>query len=155
MKILLDTSVLVAAIVEAHPAHKLTLPWLQRVKTKEDIGVVAAHSIAELYAILTTLPIQPRISPKVAKQLIQQDVLSVCEIVALSDEDYRTVITIHKKTRKKNYFHFFRVFRVFRGLSSYDPMRSAFYATFPHPVPLLIPECQAGWLSPLSAVCRL
>ncbi len=93
MKILLDTSVLVAAIVETHPAHKLTLPWLQRVKTKEDIGVVAAHSIAELYAILTTLPIQPRISPKVAKQLIQQDVLSVCEIVVLSDEDYKAVIT--------------------------------------------------------------
>jgi len=93
MKFLLDTSVLVAAIVEAHPAHKLALPWLQRVKNEKDTGLVAAHSIAELYAILTTLPIQPRISPGVAQHLIQQNVLSACEVVALSAEDYTAVIT--------------------------------------------------------------
>jgi len=93
MKILLDTSVLVAAIIEAHPAHDLALSWLQRVKNTEAAGVVASHSIAELYAILTTLPIHPKISPKVAKQLIEQDIFSVCEIVALSDEDYKAVIT--------------------------------------------------------------
>jgi len=29
MKVLLDTSVLVAAMVEAHPAHEKSLPWLQ------------------------------------------------------------------------------------------------------------------------------
>lgn len=93
MKILLDTSLLVAAIVEAHPAHESALPWLQRIRNKEDTGVIAAHSVAELYAILTTLPIQPKISPKTAKQLIQQDVLSVCHIVALAEEDYKAVIT--------------------------------------------------------------
>lgn len=92
MKILFDTSVLVAAIVEAHPVHESALPWLQRVKNTEDTGMVAAHSIAELYAILTTLPIHPKISPRVALQLIQQNVLSVCEIIALSDEDYKAVI---------------------------------------------------------------
>ena len=42
---------------------------------------------------VTTLPIHPRISPRVALQLIQQNVLSVCETVALSDEDYKAVIT--------------------------------------------------------------
>lgn len=93
MKILLDTSILVAAIVEAHPAHESALPWLQRVKNNGDTGIVAVHSIAELYAILTTLPVQPKISPKVAKQLIQQDIFSSCEIIALSDKDYKAVIT--------------------------------------------------------------
>lgn len=93
MKILLDTSVLVAAIVEVHPAHEVSLPWLQQVKNNTTEGMIAAHSIAELYAILTTLPIHPKISPTIAKQVIQQDVLSVCEIIALSDEDYKAVIT--------------------------------------------------------------
>jgi predicted nucleic acid-binding protein len=92
MKILLDTSVLVAAMVEAHPAHESALPWLQRIKAKKDTGLVAAHSIAELYAILTTLPIRPRITPKLAHQLIQQNVLNVCEVVSLSDKDYARVI---------------------------------------------------------------
>lgn len=48
--------------------------------------------MAELYAILTTLPVQPRISASLARQLIQRDVLDVCEVVSLSDEDYASVI---------------------------------------------------------------
>lgn len=92
MKILLDTSVLVAALVEAHPAHERALPWLQRIKAGTDIGFVAAHSIAELYAVLSVLPVQPRISPAIANKLIQQDVLDICEIVTLSAQDYNRVI---------------------------------------------------------------
>lgn len=93
MRVLLDTSVLVAAMVEAHPAHERALPWLQRVEAGIDSGVVAAHSVAELYAVLTTLPIRPRIAPAVARRLIEQNVLTNCEIVALSGADYANVIS--------------------------------------------------------------
>jgi predicted nucleic acid-binding protein len=79
-------------MIEAHPAHALALPWLQRVRNKVDIGLVATHSLAELYAILTTLPIKPRISPAVDQQLIKRNVLDVCEVVSLSGKDYATVI---------------------------------------------------------------
>jgi predicted nucleic acid-binding protein len=92
MKVLLDTSVLVAAMVEAHPMHELALPWLQRVKDGSDIGMVAVHSIAELYAILTTLPVRPRISPSIACRLIRQNVLDSCEIVPLTEQDYVAII---------------------------------------------------------------
>lgn len=92
MKILLDTSVLVAAMVEAHPVHERALPWLQRIKAKTDVGFVAAHSIAELYAILSILPVQPRISSVTANQLIQQNVLDICSIVSLSVQDYARII---------------------------------------------------------------
>ena len=92
MKILLDTSVLVAAMVEGHPAHERALPWLQRIKVGTDVGFVAAHSIAELYAILSILPVQPRISPVTANQLIQQNVLDICKIVSLSVQDYTRII---------------------------------------------------------------
>lgn len=66
MRVLFDTSTLIAAMIEGHPAHSLALPWLQRVKAKTDAGLVAAHTLAELYAILTRLPVNPRISPKLA-----------------------------------------------------------------------------------------
>jgi predicted nucleic acid-binding protein len=92
MKILLDTSVLVAAMVEAHPAHERALPWLQGIKVGTDVGFVAAHSIAELYAILSILPVQPRISLVTANQLIQQNVLDICKIVSLSVQDYTRII---------------------------------------------------------------
>jgi len=51
MKVLLDTSVLVAAMVEAHPHHVRAFPWLQRVKRKEVTAVLACHSLAELYSM--------------------------------------------------------------------------------------------------------
>ena len=92
MSVLLDTSVLVAAMVESHPAHARALPWLQRIQDGTDTGLVAAHSLAELYAILTTLPVQPHIPPTVAWQLIQHNVLNRFEVVFLSDEDYVAVI---------------------------------------------------------------
>lgn len=92
MKVLLDTSVLVAAMVESHPAHEKSLPWLQRIKKGSDTGLVSAHTVAELYAILTTLPMKPRISPIVAYGLIKHNVFELCEVLPLTAEDYNAVI---------------------------------------------------------------
>lgn len=92
MRILFDTSTLVAAVVEGHPAHALAFPWLQRVKDKTDAGVIAAHSLAELYAILTRLPVRPTISPDVARAVITANVLDTCEVVTLSAADYMTLL---------------------------------------------------------------
>ncbi|RME71261.1 MAG: PIN domain-containing protein [Chloroflexi bacterium] len=92
MRILLDTSVLVAAMVEAHPAHEQAFPWLKRVTSGPDTGFVAAHSLAELYAILTTLPVQPRISPTDALELLKHNIIDTLKVVFLSDHDYIEVI---------------------------------------------------------------
>jgi len=92
-KILFDTSTLVAALIESHPKQTLALPWLQRIKNGIDKGVVSAHSLAELYSILTTFPAKPRrISPQEAQQLIQQNILDVFEVITLSEQDYISVI---------------------------------------------------------------
>ena len=92
MRILFDTSVLIAAVVEAHPAHAVTFPWLQRVKDKVDAGFVAAHSLAEMYSILTRLPVRPPISPEMARQVITVSILNTCAVVALSVADYVTLL---------------------------------------------------------------
>jgi predicted nucleic acid-binding protein len=92
VRILLDTSVLVAAMVEAHPAHERGKTWFNRVSSGTDKGLVAAHSLAELYSILTTLPVHPPISASDAQQLIQQNVAEKLEIVSLSSEDYLQVV---------------------------------------------------------------
>jgi len=79
-------------MVEAHPAHERSWAWLKRVTGGTDEGFVAAHSLAELYAILTALPVHPRISPSDAMQLIKHDVAQRLEIVCLSDQDYIQVV---------------------------------------------------------------
>jgi len=92
MKILFDTSVLVAAMVEPHPMHSHAFPWLVRAKSKELDMAVSAHTLAELYAVLTTLPLIPRISPTAARRLIHDNVETTARIVSLSAQDYISVI---------------------------------------------------------------
>jgi len=92
MKTLFDTSVLVAAIVEPHPMHTRALPWLQRAKAGEIDFLVAGHTLAELYAVLTTLPLKPRVSPLTAWRLVHDNVETSAKIVSLSPSDYKDTV---------------------------------------------------------------
>jgi predicted nucleic acid-binding protein len=92
MKVLLDTSVLVAALVEPHPEHLRALPWLTKAKSKASELVIASHTIAELYAVLSTLPVSPRLSPGLAWRLIHESIKPNVYIVSLSSSDYITTI---------------------------------------------------------------
>jgi len=92
MKTLFDTSVLVAATVVGHPMHRRALPWLQRAHSGEIEFIVAAHSLAECYAVLTALPIRPRISPSTAATIISENIEKTAKLVALTASEYRSVI---------------------------------------------------------------
>lgn len=93
MRVLLDTSVLVAGIVRVHPRHEAARPWIAQALAGEIELVLAAHTLAELHAVLTTLPVQPRISPQTAERLRDTNLPADAEIVALSTDDYRHVLT--------------------------------------------------------------
>jgi predicted nucleic acid-binding protein len=58
VKVFFDTSVLVAASEESHPHYRRAWPALRRVAGGKDLGFMSIHSIAELYAALTRLPVQ-------------------------------------------------------------------------------------------------
>lgn len=92
MRLLFDTSVLIAAFVAAHSKHHQAFPWLQKVKSKKNSLVVSAHSLAECYSVLTRLPLSPRISPDSAFYLIRENIEKSSEIIALSSRDYQTII---------------------------------------------------------------
>jgi predicted nucleic acid-binding protein len=92
MKIMFDTSVLVAGMVEPHPAHNKALPWLKRARAGELKFFVARHTLAELFVVLTTLPVSPRISPGAARSLIRENVEGSAKTISLSAPDYRAVI---------------------------------------------------------------
>ncbi len=49
---------------------------------------MCAHSIAEVYAALTRLPVQPRIHPLEAVRIISDNVLPHFEVVPLDKTDY-------------------------------------------------------------------
>ena len=92
MKVMFDTSVLVAGMVEPHPMHEQAFPWLKRARSGDLEFFVASHTLAELYAVLTTLPVSPRIQPGAAWRLIREDVINPAKVTCISPSDYGAVI---------------------------------------------------------------
>lgn len=91
-KVFADTSTLVAAMVESHPAHGRAFPWLERARSGGISLAVATHTLAELYGVLTRLPLQPRIGPSVARRLIRHNVEAVAHVIELNSQDYAAVL---------------------------------------------------------------
>ena len=92
MKILFDTSIILAALVENHPMHEGALPWFQQARAKEFDLVIASHTLAELYAVLSTLPIRPHISPAIAWKLIHENIGKSAVIISLTPAEYSSTI---------------------------------------------------------------
>jgi predicted nucleic acid-binding protein len=62
VKAFFDTSVLVGAFYGDHPRHAACLRLLEDASKKTHF--CAAHAVAELYAVMTRLPVRPRITPE-------------------------------------------------------------------------------------------
>ena len=46
------------------------------------------HSIAEVFAALTCLPVQPRIHPVEAARIVNENILAHFDVISLGKEDY-------------------------------------------------------------------
>ena len=92
MKALFDTSIIIAAVVESHSMHRRALPWLKKAKAKEFELIIASHTLAELYAVLSTLPVRPRIAPSIAWRLIYENIEITAKIISLTPSEYCSTI---------------------------------------------------------------
>ena len=86
MKVFFDTSVLVAASEQGHPHYGQAWSALRRVINRKDQGFISVHSIAEVYAVLTRLPVQPCIHPAEAVRIISDNILPHFETVPVGKE---------------------------------------------------------------------
>lgn len=93
MRALVDTSVIVAAVVEDHPQHTRAFPVLEEIQNGVIEGVISAHSLAETYAVLTTLPGRFRQTPEQVLLIIQESILKYFQISALTSQEYTALIT--------------------------------------------------------------
>lgn len=92
MKILLDTSVLVAGALRLHKHHQRASVWLEKLKNGQVQTVVSAHTLAETYSTLTGMPRPYRVSPNAAWQIIERYLLNQIEVIALTKDDYVNLI---------------------------------------------------------------
>jgi predicted nucleic acid-binding protein len=82
-----DTTVLVAAYQRSDPHYAQAWPALLRVAAGQDKGFMGQHSIAELFAALTRLPVHPSINPVEAARIVTDKFCRILS-VSLGKEDY-------------------------------------------------------------------
>jgi predicted nucleic acid-binding protein len=92
MKVLMDTSTLVAGMLPAHPHYASAEPWLMKANAGAFELFISVHSIAEMYAVLTRLPLKPAVGPLQANKLISDNVLSCAKAVTLTESDYVSLV---------------------------------------------------------------
>ena len=89
MKEFFDTSVLVAAFRREHVHH---VPSLKRFATAEKRhSACGLHSLAEVFSVMTPLPVKPMIPPEQAL-LFVEEVRNRLTLVSLSAEEYFAAI---------------------------------------------------------------
>ena len=88
---LLDTSCLVAAVCGWHRHHDATRREIERREAAGEKLVLAAHSMAETYSVLTRLPEPHRLRPDDALALIETN-WGDSRLVALAGADYRATL---------------------------------------------------------------
>jgi predicted nucleic acid-binding protein len=88
---LLDTSCLVAAVCGWHRHHDATRKEIDRRASARDKLVLAAHSLAETFSVLTRLPEPHRLRPDDALTLIEAN-WGKTQLIALAGAEYRATL---------------------------------------------------------------
>ncbi len=93
MKVLYDTSVLIAALLVRHVNHTIALPSLERARLGEVQGDLSTHSLAELYSVMTRLPKPLSVLPEEAVAALG-DLTTYLAPVPLVAADYQGAIAL-------------------------------------------------------------
>ena len=87
-----DSSVLVAAAVNQHPHNAAALEVLEQLASAKHRGYTSAHTLTEVYSVLTRTPFRPPLYPNEAWQIIEAMILPHMELVTLAAKDYRELV---------------------------------------------------------------
>jgi predicted nucleic acid-binding protein len=88
--IFVDTTVLVAAAVRAHTHYERSAALLASIPV--GTGFCAAHSLAEMYATLTALPMTPRIHPSDAATAVRHRARTLHSVVLTPEEHLQAIL---------------------------------------------------------------
>ena len=89
MREFFDTSVLIAAFWGGHANHEASLKQFAKAEKKQ--SSCAAHTLAEVYATMTALPVKPLIPPEQVFLFIEE-VRKRLSLVSLEPEEYYETI---------------------------------------------------------------
>ena len=83
----LDTSVVLASLLNWHQHHQLARDALLVVFARGDDVVLPGHALVEAYAVMTRLPSGKRVAPAAANEMLRRSFRARARIVTLWSED--------------------------------------------------------------------
>ena len=92
MTVFCDTSVLVAAALQAHIQDQSAKAVLDRIRCGDDTGQASAHTLAETFSVLSRKPTKPKLEPADVLAILERDFIPHFAFVALQPEDYPAAI---------------------------------------------------------------
>ena len=87
-RFMFDTSCMIAAVSGSHPHHGPAADQYNRRLDSGESLVVAAHSLAEAYSVLTRSPAPLRLSGVQAATLLDRSFVSRGEVISLDGSEY-------------------------------------------------------------------
>jgi predicted nucleic acid-binding protein len=92
MKLCFDTLVLVAALVVQHPQHSRALQCYLGGLEEGNEACFTTHTPAECYSTLTTMPLQQKIQPAEARELIEETLSRRLPILEINGATYSKAV---------------------------------------------------------------
>jgi predicted nucleic acid-binding protein len=92
MNIFCDTTVLVAASLEAHVHYAPARAALERICREDDTGFTAGHCLAETFSVLSRMPTVPKLKPQDALAILEANVIPHFTLVVLAPTDYEQAV---------------------------------------------------------------
>jgi predicted nucleic acid-binding protein len=80
VKAYLDTNVLIAASVEAHPHHSSSFRVIEKAAGGRIDACISTHALAGFYSVLTRAPFSPRVHPGEAGRFLEDNILPHFEL---------------------------------------------------------------------------
>lgn len=87
-----DTSVLVPAAMTRHPHNAPALAILEEMVARKHRGCTSAHSLTEVYSVLTQTPLKPPLYPSEAWQIMESMIFAHMDLVTLTPMEYQEVV---------------------------------------------------------------
>lgn len=86
MAIVLDTSVVIAALLSWHEEHDWARSTLEDLLTSEEEILMPTRVVVEAYSVMTRLPSPHRLAPSDARQLLDESFKSSSQLIDLTPE---------------------------------------------------------------------
>ena len=83
---------LVPAAVTGHPHNASALALLEELLSGKHRGFISAHSLTEIYSVLTRTPFTPPLYPSEAWKIIEEMIIPHMELVVLNPREYQEVV---------------------------------------------------------------